>query len=494
MQLLTCCFTGPRPKNYPWGNDESRLMLVSQKLEAAVREAVSCGYRHFISGMAEGIDLLAAEIVLQLKAERGDISLEAAVPFPEQPARWNEETRGQYARILAQCDLVNVIAPSFSLKAYAARDREMVERSSLVIAVEGQPYGGTARTIGYAKQLHRKIVLISAEGPDVPSSGHTKLYHGDRPLQEALMEERQEKTRGIGTRIQICKKKDAVTFLGYCGGEAVFCLKTRKHTPKRVTLDGNIITVDGEKRYPLTPEQLERFQSAKEAFEKDYEAAQRGEGFMRVEKDGEVRYIRRDGKYLFTFIEVHADGAIRWSKGPIAAYLGKNDYLFYRAPFTLKFDWKKAEKEEDLLLLTNDDYIVREIKYLRGDANEDDVKALEGVDGRKRFFPKKEVYDVCDIEFISFKKQPQSPLHPSLWYDMIVKIDGREYMAVYGWKHETMEIFAEGGPSDIRITPEVFERIRAWTGGDEYEHFRYPREYRRDAQGNLLYPPKKEDK
>lgn len=75
---------------------------------------------------------------------------------------------------------------------------------------------------------------------------------------------------------------------------------------------------------------------------------------------------------------------------------------------------------------------------------------------------------------------------------MIVKIDGREYMAVYGWKHETMRIL--GCPTDIRITPEVFEYIRAWTGGDEFEHFRYPREYRRDAQGNLLYPPQKEDK
>lgn len=55
MQLLTCCFTGPRPKNYPWGNDESRLMIVSQQLEAAVREAVSCGYRHFISGTARTV-------------------------------------------------------------------------------------------------------------------------------------------------------------------------------------------------------------------------------------------------------------------------------------------------------------------------------------------------------------------------------------------------------------------------------------------------------
>ena len=494
MQLLTCCFTGPRPKNYPWGNDESRLMLVTQKLEAAVREAVRIGYRHFICGMAAGIDLLASEIVLRLKAEGESISLEAAVPFPEQPARWNKETREQYARILEQCDLVNVIAPSFSLEAYAARDSEMVERSSLVIAVEGQPYGGTARTIAYAKQLRRKIILISGAGSDAPNMVHTKLYHKDRQLREGIMEETQENTRGIGTRIQICNKKNAVTFWGYRNGEAVFCLKTRKGDKNRVTLNGNIVTVNDYKRYPLTPEQLERFQSAKEEFDRDYEAAQRGEKFMRVERGGEVRYIHRDRKNSYTFIEVHADGSVLWRKGSVEEYLRSFDfYIFVDQLHSLGLDREKQKKEEEeLLLLTNDDYIVRVVKYLRGEATEEDLKVLERQDRKLRFLPKKEVYDVCDIEFVSFKKQHQCPLHPSLWYDMIVKIDGREYMAVYGWKHETMRIL--GCPTDIRITPEVFEYIRAWTGGDEFEHFRYPREYRRDAQGNLLYPPKKEDK
>lgn len=36
----------------------------------------------------------------------------------------------------------------------------MVDKSSLLIAVEGKPNGGTARTIAYARELSRTIELI----------------------------------------------------------------------------------------------------------------------------------------------------------------------------------------------------------------------------------------------------------------------------------------------------------------------------------------------
>lgn len=83
--VKTCCFTGPRPKNYPWGRDKECEAKIEEKLKIAVQEAVKRGYRHFISGMAAGIDLLSAKIVLQLREdmlERG-IVLEAAIPFPD---------------------------------------------------------------------------------------------------------------------------------------------------------------------------------------------------------------------------------------------------------------------------------------------------------------------------------------------------------------------------------------------------------------------------
>ena len=296
-----------------------------------------------------------------------------------------------------------------------------------------------------------------------------------------------ERESGIGTRMQICKKRDAITFLGYRDGRAVFCLKTRKHVCKRMTLEGNIVTVDGEKRYSLTLDQLERFRNTEQAFQKDYAAALRGEGFMRVGRDGEVRYIRRNSQYLFTFLEVHADGSIRWRNTSVAAYLSRvDDDLSCDTLFMHKLDLYSAKKEEELLLLSGDEYIAREIRYLRGEATEADVKALEQADGKIRFFRKKEVYGPEDIELISFQKQAQSPLRPSLRYDLIVKIDGRSYRAYYRWKEPVINTYSEGGTSAVHITPKLFECIRARTGGDKYERFKYPEEYRNGKPANFV--------
>lgn len=160
--VKTCCFTGPRPKNYPWGRDKECEAKIEEKLKIAVQEAVERGYRHFISGMSAGIDLLAAKIVLQLRGDmpKMEITLEAAIPFLFQSKRWKEETKREYEIILSQCDKVHYIADAFSLEAYKKRDKYMVDKSSLLIAVEGKPNGGTARTIAYARELSRTIELI----------------------------------------------------------------------------------------------------------------------------------------------------------------------------------------------------------------------------------------------------------------------------------------------------------------------------------------------
>ena len=159
---ITCCFSGPRPKNYPWENDKECEAKIVEKLKAAMQKAIERGYRHFISGMSAGIDLLAAKIVLQLRGDmpKMEITLEAAIPFLFQSKRWKEETKREYEIILSQCDKVHYIADAFSLEAYKKRDKYMVDKSSLLIAVEGKPNGGTARTIAYARELSRTIELI----------------------------------------------------------------------------------------------------------------------------------------------------------------------------------------------------------------------------------------------------------------------------------------------------------------------------------------------
>ena len=64
-RLHRCCFSGHRPEKL-----EEPEAEVKQWLAERIEEAIRAGYTTFISGCAMGVDIWAAQIVLERK-ERG---------------------------------------------------------------------------------------------------------------------------------------------------------------------------------------------------------------------------------------------------------------------------------------------------------------------------------------------------------------------------------------------------------------------------------------
>ena len=66
---MTVCFSGYRPEKLPWGYDEDdpRCAALKERLRQAVTDACEQGYRHFICGMARGVDTYCGEITLALR-------------------------------------------------------------------------------------------------------------------------------------------------------------------------------------------------------------------------------------------------------------------------------------------------------------------------------------------------------------------------------------------------------------------------------------------
>lgn len=143
----SCCFTGHRPeKLYATAN------LVIKRLDAAIRDAIRNGYTTFISGMAKGVDIWAAELVLHYRDCCPQIELVCAVPFKGFGQHWEKSWRDRFQNILQKADAVYYICPKFSYSAYQARNIWMVDHASLVIAVYNGSSGGTENTIAYAQK------------------------------------------------------------------------------------------------------------------------------------------------------------------------------------------------------------------------------------------------------------------------------------------------------------------------------------------------------
>ena len=67
-----CSFTGHRPQKFPWRYNESDPACVALKetLADQITQLYETGYTEFLTGMALGVDLWAAQIVLDLRRKK----------------------------------------------------------------------------------------------------------------------------------------------------------------------------------------------------------------------------------------------------------------------------------------------------------------------------------------------------------------------------------------------------------------------------------------
>lgn len=150
-----CCFTGHRPNKMDMTEKEIKPLL-----EKAIDDAVANGYVTFITGMAQGTDIWAAEIVLNRKLVNKDIHLICALPHPGFESKRSVAEKERFNNIIANADLVKLLNEHYFTGCYQIRNEWMVDRANLVIAVFNGSKSGTKNTVDYAKRKSVKIVNV----------------------------------------------------------------------------------------------------------------------------------------------------------------------------------------------------------------------------------------------------------------------------------------------------------------------------------------------
>ena len=107
-RLRRCCFTGHRP-----GKLHASEKQIKSALRSAVEGAYADGYRTFITGMAQGVDIWAGELVLEFKCSHPDIRIICALPHPDFEKKWSKEWQHRYNAILSQADLIKTVCDTF---------------------------------------------------------------------------------------------------------------------------------------------------------------------------------------------------------------------------------------------------------------------------------------------------------------------------------------------------------------------------------------------
>lgn len=150
-----CCFTGHRPVKL-----HKTEWAIKVALKKEIKLAIKCGCNVYLTGMARGTDLWAAEIVLALRKRNRTLKLICAVPYEGFEQNWSEHWQQKYHKVLSEADLIRVIGNGYSVGIFQTRNEWLVNHSSRVIAVFNGQLGGTRNTINYAIQQGVPVCII----------------------------------------------------------------------------------------------------------------------------------------------------------------------------------------------------------------------------------------------------------------------------------------------------------------------------------------------
>lgn len=152
---ITCCFSGHRLIK------KDELPFIQKALEENLKNLILNGYTRFAAGGALGFDTLAAKTVLKLKEEFNQISLILVLPCKNQAAKWHDADVMVYEDIKAQSDLIIYTTDTYVDGCMQARNRALVDMSSVLICYKNRNSGGTAYTVNYAVNEGTKVINLA---------------------------------------------------------------------------------------------------------------------------------------------------------------------------------------------------------------------------------------------------------------------------------------------------------------------------------------------
>jgi len=134
------------------GHRQISLRSVYQGIDQLIDFALNENVDHFYSGMALGVDQIAAN-----KLHERSLPWTAVIPCKDQEKLWTEQQQSKYSDLLKLADKKITLAESYADGVMQARNAWMVRRSQICLAVFDGRAGGTKSTVELA--INRGLIV-----------------------------------------------------------------------------------------------------------------------------------------------------------------------------------------------------------------------------------------------------------------------------------------------------------------------------------------------
>lgn len=153
MEIYTVSFFGHREVN--------QVFDVEKQLEKIVRDIITVkSYVDFLIGREGEFDLLAASVIRRVTKEcdYGNTTLILVLPYMKAEYRDNQQ---YYLNYYDEVEICSESSKAHFKAAIQIRNRNLVDRSNLVVCCIEHNSGGAYRSIQYAKQMGVEVLNIA---------------------------------------------------------------------------------------------------------------------------------------------------------------------------------------------------------------------------------------------------------------------------------------------------------------------------------------------
>ena len=134
--------------------------LIEERLDALLHDLITQQeYVEFLIGRDGEFDLLASSVIKRCikKYGRGNTSLVIVLPYMRAEYRNNEKS---YLDYYDEVEICEESAKAHYKSAIQVRNRNMVDRSDLVVCCIQHQSGGAYKTVQYAQRLGKRVVEV----------------------------------------------------------------------------------------------------------------------------------------------------------------------------------------------------------------------------------------------------------------------------------------------------------------------------------------------
>ncbi|OAH58025.1 hypothetical protein AWH48_01545 [Domibacillus aminovorans] len=137
-----------------WDTKNPGIIIIKTAIEKQLRTLVEDGLEWVIIGGQPGVELWAAEVVLELKNEFSELKLGVLMPFLEQEKNWKEERKEHYQTIIDQADFVDVVSkkPYIAPWQFKARDEFSLDHTDALLLVYDEEKEGSPKFLKEAAE------------------------------------------------------------------------------------------------------------------------------------------------------------------------------------------------------------------------------------------------------------------------------------------------------------------------------------------------------